>query len=82
MLLLALMLLRFLPSEVEDDDEDTEEVVKERDLRRKLPAEMKAAEEAGVGGVKEELLSLEMGWVCCSLIIDWCRFFSSDDFLG
>lgn len=77
-----LMLLRFLPSEVEEDDEDAEEVVKERDLRWKLPFEMKAAEEAGVGGVgKEELLLLEVGWVCL-LIIDCCRFFLSDGFLG
>ena len=71
-----------MPSEEEEDDEDTEDVVNERDLRRKLPAEMKAAEEAGVGGVgKEGLSSLKAGCVCSSLIIECRRFLSSDGFL-
>lgn len=39
----------FLLSDKEDDD-DMEEFVIDRDLRRKLPPVMKAAEEAGVGG--------------------------------
>ena len=51
------------------------EPVRERDWRRKLPAEMKAAEDAGVGGGMEAI-----GCCCCWSSSDSRRFRSSEDF--
>jgi len=69
-----LALVAALPLSV-DDDED-EDVVNERDWRRKDPAEINAAEEAGVG----------VGaafWDCWPSVLrgDCWRFLSSEDFL-
>lgn len=48
----VLVPLPFLDSDVLDED-DVDALVKERDWRRKLPPEVKAAEEAGVGPGRE-----------------------------
>lgn len=66
-----------LPLSVEELEE--EEVVNERDWRRKEPAETNAADEAGVGGAA-------ILWACWSFVSRGCccccwRFLSSDDFL-